>query len=754
MSHAGVVDHTQTSLAALAALGTEFEPTDLALQLDYRIRHILIDEFQDTSSMQYSLLKQLTAGWADGDGRTLFIVGDGMQSCYSFRNANVTLFLRAREQVEHVKMELLLLQVNFRSTASVVSWVNAVFSGAFPQENDLIRGGVSYSHSAASDPASSSAGVSCRLFVQPDENFDKQAQRRHEAEAVARLCLELQQQHPGERIAILVRNRGNLADIVPALRRAGLSWNAEEIDPLLSYPAVNDLFTLLRALLDPADVTAGLALLRCPFIGIGLQDLELLAQQRTGQNCTLFETLSAWDAVPALSDAARTRLQRSVPHLQTALTLRQTLPLAELLENLWLELGGPACNEDNSVLDNIATFFRLVHTHSEAGDIPDLQHFEIQLQRCYGSARNSTVQLQIMTIHKAKGLEFEHVILPGLERQGRSNSSELLYWQEYIDQQQITRPLLGLMTSKGDEADLLYRYLRKEAGLREKLETGRLLYIAATRAIKSAWLFGCVKKNKMGYSAPANSLLHTILEQLQAERETLQVQFEDLVAGIQGSSTSMLLPVTQSFRRLPLSWQNPLQGRTLPPLQAVTSDSIDTVTHDVLAAAVGELVHLGLQQLVLQGPDWLHTKRFSALCARKLRPLCASFQELQQASLKVHNQLHNCLAAPEAQWLFHTRHQDDACELALTDYRGRYRKDYTIDRTFIDAEGVRWIIDYKSSTPAAGQSREVFLQEHTTRYRSQLETYASLLQQPGAAVPVKLALYFTALPTLHFLQKS
>ena len=109
MSAEGVIDHTQTSLAALTALGSEQEPSDLALLLDYRIRHILVDEFQDTSSMQFELLKRLTAGWTDGDGRTLFIVGDGMQSCYGFRNANVGLFLRAREQVGTVLMELLQL---------------------------------------------------------------------------------------------------------------------------------------------------------------------------------------------------------------------------------------------------------------------------------------------------------------------------------------------------------------------------------------------------------------------------------------------------------------------------------------------------------------------------------------------------------------------------------------------------------------------------------------------------------------------
>ena len=68
----------------------------MSLLLDYRLSHILIDEFQDTASPQIQLLRKLTAGWQNGDGRSLFIVGDGMQSCYGFRDANVGLFLDAR----------------------------------------------------------------------------------------------------------------------------------------------------------------------------------------------------------------------------------------------------------------------------------------------------------------------------------------------------------------------------------------------------------------------------------------------------------------------------------------------------------------------------------------------------------------------------------------------------------------------------------------------------------------------------------
>jgi ATP-dependent helicase/nuclease subunit A len=92
----GEVDFIRVAQAARAALGGEDSPTDLALLLDERIRHLLVDEFQDTSLGQYQLLERLTAGWTPGDGRTLFLVGDPMQSIYRFREAEVGLYLRAR----------------------------------------------------------------------------------------------------------------------------------------------------------------------------------------------------------------------------------------------------------------------------------------------------------------------------------------------------------------------------------------------------------------------------------------------------------------------------------------------------------------------------------------------------------------------------------------------------------------------------------------------------------------------------------
>jgi ATP-dependent exoDNAse (exonuclease V) beta subunit len=107
-----------------------------------------MDEFQDTSFNQYELLKRLTAGWQPEDGHTLFVVGDPMQSIYRFREAEVGLFLAAREHgIGQVPLEFLRLAVNFRSQQGIVDWINQRFPDVLPADDNVTGGAVSYAPS-------------------------------------------------------------------------------------------------------------------------------------------------------------------------------------------------------------------------------------------------------------------------------------------------------------------------------------------------------------------------------------------------------------------------------------------------------------------------------------------------------------------------------------------------------------------------------------------------------------------------------
>ncbi len=163
----GAVDFSAVSIAGLRALGSADAPTDLSLRLDYRLQHILVDEFQDTSSSQLELVRLLTAGWQAGDGRSVFCVGDPMQSIYGFRQAEVRAFLElAEEGIGELRFDVQRLRSNFRSAAPLVDWTNRCFARLMPQVDDRNRGAIAYrpSEAAVSMADAAECGVRCRGF--------------------------------------------------------------------------------------------------------------------------------------------------------------------------------------------------------------------------------------------------------------------------------------------------------------------------------------------------------------------------------------------------------------------------------------------------------------------------------------------------------------------------------------------------------------------------------------------------------------
>ena len=206
----GKIDFTELNRAARKALEPPEHPTDLLYALDYRIEHLLVDEFQDTSRAQYELLDALTGQWSDGDGHTLFLVGDPMQSILRFREAEVGLFLRcwAKERLGSVRLTPLRLATNFRCTAPILEWVENQFAAIMP-EDDRRLGAVKFRHSVASRR---SAGAAPQLVPLIEDKG------RAEANEIVSI---LKRTPSGHTVGILVRSRAHVAEILPRLAQRG-----------------------------------------------------------------------------------------------------------------------------------------------------------------------------------------------------------------------------------------------------------------------------------------------------------------------------------------------------------------------------------------------------------------------------------------------------------------------------------------------------------------------------------------------------
>ena len=741
----GQVDFAEVAQRAVFALGEVGEPSDLALALDYRIRHLLVDEFQDTSISQYELVARLTAGWEPGDGRTVFAVGDPMQSIYRFREAEVGLFLRARAAgIAGVALGSVALSANFRSQAGIVEWVNSTFSRVMPAREDIGTGSVPYTASSATRDALPGAAVTVHTFFDDD--------RAGEAAKVAELARDAQREHPGGTVAILVRNRGHLRDIVPQLKDAGLRFRAIEIEPLGHRPVVQDLLALTRALSHPADRLAWLATLRAPGCGLSLADLEKLAGSDAQR--TAWELMNDDALVTALSADGRTRLERVRAVLQASLQDRCRGSLRARVAGAWFALSGPACVEKVTDLEDAEIYFDHLEAHEEAGEIADAAAFEEGLADLYALPdQQASEQLQIMTVHKAKGLEFDTVIVPGLGRSPRADDARLLAWMERPRGDGTVDLLLAPIRETGVDEDPIGRWLRKLEAEKERLESGRILYVAATRAKRRLHLLGDagLKTNDDGTATPRAPGERTLLSRLWP---VVGPVYEKAAARRAGSPPSPQPgaadnAIDQSLRRIASGWQPPVPPPRVawmpPPDPARARDEIEFSWVGETARHVGSVVHRWLQRIAEDGLAGWDAKRVQGLRKTFRDDLVACglpVDVVEDAAERVAATLAQTLADERGRWLLDA-HDDAQSELRLTGVTGDGVVNIVMDRTFVDEHGVRWIVDYKTGGHEGGDI-EAFLDREQERYRAQLERYAAMMKARDGR-PIKLGLYFPLL---------
>lgn len=720
----GRVDFTELAIRASAALGHIDAPEDLALALGHRIQHMLVDEFQDTSYTQFELIQKLTIGWEPGDGRTLFLVGDPMQSIYRFRQADVGLFLKAREEsIGAIQLEPLTLSVNFRSTPGMVEWVNRTFESILPSSDDLEASAVAYS---ASVPGAAGGDAVIGVHALLDE--------RQEADRVVELiCGE-----SAGSVAVLVRSRAHLVEIVKVLKQRRIAFQAIEIDQLGERQVIEDLMALTFALLHAADRVSWLAILRAPWCGLTLDDLHSLAG--ADHHATVWDLLHRPQL--SVSDDARARIGRILPVIEQAIADRGRLPLRDWVERTWLRLGGPACLEDETALEDAAAYFDLLDGLAEGADLADFEWFRAQVDALFAQPNaNASEQLQLMTIHKAKGLEFDTVILPGLDAVPRSDDQRLLLWLEHRGEL-----LLAPIAESGGDKDPIYSYLAAIERRKSDQETSRLLYVAATRARSNLHLLGSVKvKGDGAIAEPDSRSFLKLLWPAVSEKLTIQVRAEECDQApsrktIRRLSAKWHIPAVPAA----VKWERPRIERLRPP--EVAFDWVN----DRLRYA-GAALHTFLQRIAREGLDvWdeASVRARGGAYRAVLANLGVPSNELAWATERVESGLLRILRDPRGRWILEN-HADAQSELPIAGLIDGNLCEAVIDRTFIDENGVRWIIDYKTSWHE-GASLENFLEQEKERYREQLERYARLMVQrdtsgDAGGRPIRLGLYFPLL---------
>jgi ATP-dependent exoDNAse (exonuclease V) beta subunit len=686
----GEADFTEVAQGAVRALGSPDAPTDLLLALDYRVKHILVDEFQDTSISQWELLTLLTSGWSAGDGRTLFLVGDPMQSIYRFREAQVALFLQARDKgLGSVKLEALTLTTNRRSQKNLIAFFNAAFSRILPTDADPASGAVPYAPATPDPQKKQLGGEAATWHALPD--------REAEAQRVVELVREAK-----DGSAILVRKRDALADIVPALKAAGIRFRAIEIEHLGEKQVVQDLYALTRALSHLGDRIAWLAILRAPWAGLCLNELHEIA--------ALDRYATVWELIQENKS-----LERFRAILGAALANRGRGSLRERVEGAWLALGGPACVASATDLEDAEIYLDELESLERAGGLEDLAALDESLRQLYAlpDLEATEADLQIMTIHKAKGLEFGTVIVPGLDKGPGRSDMPLFLWRE-----RSSGLLLAPMRETGAEEDLAYRYLRNLEVEAEDLEAARLLYVAATRAENRLHLLACTRCEEDG--TPRSPAPRSLLARAWPVAEQLAMDFMHAPR----APFTTLARLALDVERVPLppsaNWTAPAEISRDEPIEF--SWAGETVRH------IGTVVHRWLQRMAedeLRGWDAARIDRLRPRFANDLRRRGVPPIEIKPSSDLIAQALQNSISDARGRWIL------GAHALAHSEYRMRAqspggRLTYVMDRVFRDRDGRLWVIDFKTSRHE-GAAVEAFLDRERSRYAAQLDAYAAAL---------------------------
>lgn len=751
----GALDFIALEEAALRLL--EREPAgELLLRLDLRLKHLLVDEFQDTSLNQKQLLCRLLEGWAADGRRTLTVVGDPKQSIYGWRNAQVEIFLEAREgltcaeQGVHFPLEPLDLTTNFRSSRRLIDWVNRVFGETVLSPQARLRQ-VPFkpAHPASGAPEGESPCL--MLFRHPDKAAARRAEARWLAEQVATLTPGLRE---GERVGILLFARTHLTVYLEALQAAGQTVRVREGLKLGDSRVVQHLHNLAKALSHPHDDLAWAAVLTGPWAPQPLAVVAEVAKQEGTLWPRRLDRYLGQESCPP-------ELARVGEALVAAPAAVGRLPLAEVLREFLDRVGawqGIAAWEGPLGVANTRVYLELLARAEVALPQATWHKAGIFLAEAYQppDPRAQASPVEVMTVHGAKGLEFDWVIIPFLD------------WNPLSGPEPAPPFLLEEIPGTGCHAlalarpywesqqSLLYQELGRLRQERILAEARRVFYVAVTRAKQRLFLSAVLPVSSTGQeSIPRESPLGWLWQHYRPE---------SLPAGRSRWSGPGL--EVQVWEDWPAPGTTPPQVPEMPPAWAFQPEAapyrLITITHlarevahkggedtagdagprevpQLDAGGRGEILHRLLEAGLKGGPLPDRTGVAALLRRWGLPPaeaLALAADLLAEAA--------HCLEDPFLQ------------ELRLAD---ELRQEWLLEGVSAPQEVRRgrpdllarqgevwWLLDFKSSRPAAGMTWEEFLEQEGKRYRPQLEAYRELAAAhlglpPAALRPV---LYFTA----------
>ncbi|HET9843942.1 MAG TPA: UvrD-helicase domain-containing protein [Gammaproteobacteria bacterium] len=709
----GKVDFIEMNEAALQALGSDDDVTDLGLSLDSQIHHILLDEFQDTSINQFLLLEKLVTSWSGQHDKSLFLVGDPQQSIYGFRGAEVGLFLKVVQNgIQSIPLTFLQLRKNFRSSPSLIGWVNKLFVDLFPVKSNITLGAVPYSASLSALKENINTEIQTLFFTHKDEEH-----------RIITDIITQRLQAGDKKIAILARTKDHFHRLIPWLRLWNIPFKATEILNLKHSLLIQDLRALLAATCDLSNRVAWLSILRAPWCGLSIEDLWLIAH--ADEQPIIWDQLKNDAIIQTLTEEGQVNVLRLVKTLNFWFSQKRRTDLSRALRSLWFTLGGNCCYSKEE-LPQAKLFFDVLYQHCQGGLLKNFEQFNEKIESLFCSTefspQNQDAEVELMTIHKAKGLEFDTVIVPSLEKTTKNMDPELLLWHE-LAHDNGTELLIAPVKEAGVSENTLYKYVQSILLEKNAFESQRLFYVACTRAKKNLFLTATVSFDiQDNIKKPLHNSFLSYISSVETQVEFRKPQ------NINFTSAPAI--------RLSRDWEPP---RVYPELLPLINPTLPSLNRPIYAKTfeshIGILIHAILQNIAEEGlHKWNSSQLSKAQLAWRswLTMQGITGSQLEQGLSFVMSAIQQTLNSPRGRWIL-SSHVQGKSEFRLIEKQHPKDQIFIIDRTFLD-DNIRWIIDYKV----------VFNPLTTLKiedYLPQLFYYAKLMAH-RENFPIRCGLYF------------
>lgn len=675
-----VIDFPEITLQALLALKNESGFTDLKSYLNIKYSHILVDEFQDTNKNQLQLFEYLTHEW--GPENTFFCVGDPMQSIYRFRQSDVRIFLDViKNGVGKIKLNHIILSLNNRSKSRLIHWFNSRFSKIFTEQN-IDNGSIQYQ---LCNPRIEDDSGSINFLSYSSESSSKSSDI--EAELICRQILASQH----ESIAVIARSRNHLKPIVSYIKKnyaKQIPINAIELESLINHQCVQDILALTLAIFDFSDRTHWIATIQSPLCGLAIKDLHILFANKDENIWKLINS----EKVNELNSDSQKRIKNLIKIIEIHYSSMHSAKWSEIIRALWVDLAGIKSLYVKEDIEYIDYYLRILQNF-DTNEIDKEVLIKTVTETMVSDVNSNKKAVSFLTIHKSKGLEFDHVIIPCIDKSTRPNIPSLVNF----DHMDGANKNISSIKINDDVIYSLHGYHEQKNKIREHNELKRLLYVAVTRAVNQLDLVA-----EINQTTKKNTFLHFLWDDFYTtDPQNIEVD----------APSSKYEKFSPNLFNIPLSEYINDKKKSLDKFSPITvKEKYSIETEEIY---VGIIVHKYLELLHKNLKIHHHVQFIEKMLNSLNIDKSLNHKEIVNESMICINNIHQT----ESGQKILKKYDNDQCELKIS-VPNKDQTNYRVDRTFL-INNERWIIDYKY------HKEEHNLNSLALNYKNQLNRYAS-----------------------------